>query len=82
MNGGSLEKLSVILGHSSVLVTQRYAHLRPDLFRSADFDVLDVSLGAAGEVVAFDAPRGDAAAVGYAAVTESSCSPTAMAVSG
>ena len=27
-----MEHLSKILGHSSLVITQRYAHLRPDLF--------------------------------------------------
>lgn len=30
--GGSIEMLREILGHSTVKVTERYAHLRPDLF--------------------------------------------------
>lgn len=42
--GGSLEKLAVVMGHSSVQVTQRYAHLRPDLFRDSDLRLLDVDL--------------------------------------
>jgi integrase len=29
IHGGSMEKLAKILGHSTVLVTQRYAHLSP-----------------------------------------------------
>jgi integrase len=32
MQGRSIEKLSKILGHYSVVVTEKYAHLRPDLF--------------------------------------------------
>ncbi len=32
LQGRSIEKLSKILGHYSVVVTERYAHLRPDLF--------------------------------------------------
>ncbi len=32
MAGGSIEKLKEILGHYSVVMTERYAHLRPDLF--------------------------------------------------
>jgi hypothetical protein len=32
MAGGSIEKLSKILGHYSVVVTERHVHLRPDLF--------------------------------------------------
>jgi integrase len=32
LRGGSLEQLSKILGHSSIAMTERYAHLRPDQF--------------------------------------------------
>lgn len=34
MNGGDIFKLQKILGHSSVLVTMRYAHLAPNAFAS------------------------------------------------
>lgn len=33
MGGGSVATLREIFGHSSVTVTERYGHLRPDLFR-------------------------------------------------
>lgn len=36
MDGGGIEKLSKMLGHCSVVVTERYAHLRSDCFTSAD----------------------------------------------
>jgi len=36
MSGGTIEKLKEILGHYSVIVTERYAHLRVDLFTEAD----------------------------------------------
>jgi len=36
MAGGSIEKLKEILGHYSVIVTERYAHLLPDLFPASD----------------------------------------------
>lgn len=32
LQGRSIEKISKILGHYSVVMTERYAHLRPDLF--------------------------------------------------
>jgi hypothetical protein len=32
------------LGHSTVLVTERYAHLKPELFQEADRLRVDVSL--------------------------------------
>ncbi len=43
LNDGSIEKLASILGHSSTWVTERYAHLRPDLFKERDLAILDVS---------------------------------------
>ena len=46
LNGGSIEKLREILGHSTVLVTERYAHLKPELFQEADLLRADVSLTA------------------------------------
>jgi hypothetical protein len=36
LTGGTLEKLREVMGHSSVVVTERYAHLRGDLFTAAD----------------------------------------------
>jgi integrase len=36
MNGVSIEKLREAMGHSSVVVTERYAHLRGDVFTTAD----------------------------------------------
>jgi integrase len=44
LNGGSIEKLKEMLGHYSVVVTERYAHLRPDLFTAGDLGTLKVSL--------------------------------------
>lgn len=48
MAGGSLEKLRQIMGHSTVLVTERYAHLKPELFGDADMERANVPLKAGG----------------------------------
>lgn len=48
MADGSLEKLAAILGHSSVEVTKRYAHLKPELFPERDCGLLDVDLARRG----------------------------------
>jgi hypothetical protein len=34
----------VVLGHYSVVMTERYAHLKPDLFSAKDMAVLDLDL--------------------------------------
>ena len=44
LSGGSIEKLREILGHSTVLVTERYAHLKPELFGAADLERANVPL--------------------------------------
>jgi integrase len=44
--GGSIEKLKEILGHYSVVMTERYAHLRPDLFSVRDLATIDLDLNA------------------------------------
>ncbi|MGA8892364.1 MAG: site-specific integrase [Anaeromyxobacteraceae bacterium] len=44
--GGSIEKLKEILGHYSVVMTERYAHLRPDLFSARDLAIIDLDLNA------------------------------------
>jgi len=38
------------MGHSSVVVTERYAHLKPELFRAADYELLNVDLAGEGQV--------------------------------
>jgi hypothetical protein len=44
LGGRSIEKLSKILGHYSIVQTEVYAHLRPDLFSAEDLAGLPVSL--------------------------------------
>src|SRR2546421_169916 len=49
--GNSIEKLSAILGHYSVIMTERYAHLRPELFTLADLATIAVDLRPSGAKV-------------------------------
>ena len=51
MGGGSLATLREILGHSSVTVTERYAHLNPGLFKPEDLLKLSVILTREGGAV-------------------------------
>ncbi len=44
MAGGSIEKLKEFLGHYSVVVTERYAHLGPEHFAVADHTRVSVEL--------------------------------------
>ena len=44
MNGGSVEVLAKILGHSSTSTTEHYAHLAPDFFGAKAFDMVAVDL--------------------------------------
>ena len=44
LGGGSIEKLSKIMGHASVTTTERYSHLRADLFRESDYEVMPADL--------------------------------------
>lgn len=52
--GQGIETLREIMGHSSVQVTERYAHLRPDLFGPAHRGALKVSLARGGAVGTID----------------------------
>ena len=54
MDGGSIRKLSEILGHASVTTTERYAHLSPDAFGRGDYETVVVDLSEGGEVVEVD----------------------------
>lgn len=46
------------MGHSSVVVTERYSHLKPDLFRESVYTTMAVDLAAPkGEVVPIVAPK-------------------------
>ena len=44
MDGRPIEKLKEILGHSTVQVTERYAHLKVDLFGPADLAAMAIDL--------------------------------------
>jgi Site-specific recombinase XerD len=53
MGGGSLEMLRTLMGHASVTTTERYSHMKLDLFPEASFHAMDVDLSTpAGDVVA------------------------------
>ena len=46
LTGGSIERLRDIMGHSAVSVTERYAHLKPDLFPAKELERADLNLSA------------------------------------
>lgn len=48
LGGGAIEKLKEILGHYSVVVTERYTHLRPDLFAKKDMGTIALDLSPSG----------------------------------
>ena len=75
-----MEKLAKVMGHSSVLVTNRYAHLKPDLFDSEDYELFNVDLQKpAGQVVSLPAPENGT--VGYAVVTHAAAESASSGVS-
>ena len=63
INGGSIEKLKEALGHSSVVITERYAHLRGDVFTPADLGRISVDLST---------PQGKVLSIGCAVTIASS----------
>ena len=70
MGGGSIERLRLILGHSSVVVTERYAHLGPAHFGPRDLSAISVDLTpSAGAVVDLAARRANANRAADTAVT-------------
>lgn len=91
LGGGSIEMLSKVMGHSSVLVTQRYAHLRPDLFGDKALDAIPVDLSQPkGTVVSLPVVSAQSAANGSTMATKrrddaeqkESISPRIEAISG
>ncbi len=66
-----MEKLAKVMGHSSVVVTERYAHLKPDLFREEDYELLAVDLlKPMADVFPMGKEKAKRGAVGYAVVTQ------------
>jgi integrase len=60
MAGGSIEKLKEAMGHSTVLVTERYAHLRGDVFTPTDLGRMVVDFSApTGKVLPMVRPGAD-----------------------
>jgi hypothetical protein len=69
------------MGHESVKTTERYAHLRTDLFRDADYGAVSVDLSPAkGKVIQLVASRPDSGAVGCGSGAEEIASDTGDAV--
>jgi integrase len=69
LGGGSLATLREILGHSTVKVTERYGHLRADLFQPSDLLTLTVDLTRPTGAVIDIAAHRDSAPAGHSAVT-------------
>jgi hypothetical protein len=81
-SGGSLEKLANAMGHSSVVVTEGYAHLKPDLFREEDYELLDVDLlKHAGDVVEMTKERPEKGARSYVEATQAASGAASNKVS-
>jgi integrase len=69
LGGGSVEVLSKIMGHADISTTQRYAHLRPDLFRESVFEVVKVDLAQPAGAVVSLAPSSGAETTSLVAET-------------
>ena len=67
MDGGTIEKLSMILGHSSIVTTQRHTHLVPGHFDRRDFGAACADLSEP-RVLPFDGSK--AGEKCYAGVTQ------------
>ena len=68
--GNPIESLSKVMGHSSVVVTERYAHLRPDLFSEKLFDAISVDLSQPrGNVVSLPLVSAESAPLGHTMTT-------------
>jgi integrase len=82
LQGGQKEKLADQMGHSNTVVTDRYAHLRPDLYRDEDYRVLAVDLNAGEAKVVPMRPPVEKRAVGYAVATDTEEAPECATVTG
>ena len=80
LGGGSIEKLSKMMGHASVTTTERYAHLRTDLFRESDFDLVPVDLSIPGAEVVPLVKKPENGPNGHAVVTGGEVAPTKVAL--
>jgi integrase len=70
MAGHPIETLSKVMGHSSVVVTERYAHLKPDLFSEKVFDAVTVDLSQPkGNVVSMPLVSAKSAPLGHTMTT-------------
>jgi integrase len=77
LGGGSLETLRTLMGHASVTTTERYSHLRLDMFAESVFHAMDVDLSKpAGDVVRLSAVDGS-----RTATTQEDSTPQKVAIS-
>jgi hypothetical protein len=64
------------------VVTDRYAHLRPDLYRDEDYRVLSVDLNTGCGKVLPMKPQSAKSTIGYAVATQDTETPDRAIVSG